>query len=198
MKPLARPFPPRHAEPEARAPERPRRRPGPGVPGRAHAPQPQGRLVAPAGGGERADARRPDLADVRRRRDGPSAFPSSPCRASTAISVDLVVKAAEEAAALGIPVIALFPYTEPSCAPRTGARPSTPTTSCAAPRAPMRKAGLDIGVLLRRGARSLHQPRPRRADARRRDRQRRDAATRWCGRRWCRPRPAATSSRPPT
>ena len=30
------------------------------------------------------------------------------------LSIDLAVKAAEEAASLGIPVIALFPYTEPS------------------------------------------------------------------------------------
>ena len=114
------------------------------------------------------------------------------------LSVDLVVEAAEEAVALGIPAIALFPYTDAKLRDEDGSEAFNPDNLvCRATRA-VRKAGPRHRRAARRGARSLHQPRPRRPDARRRDRQRRDASRRWCARRWCRRRPAATSSRPPT
>ena len=63
------------------APRRARRAPRQGcaarsrgrrLPRRAHAPQPQGPLVAPAGGGEHPERRRPDLADLSGRPAGAS------------------------------------------------------------------------------------------------------------------------------
>jgi porphobilinogen synthase len=64
------------------------------------------------------------------------------------LSVDLVAKAAEEATALGIPVIALFPYTDPKLRREDGTEAFNPENLvCRATRA-VRKAGLDIGVLL--------------------------------------------------
>lgn len=64
------------------------------------------------------------------------------------LSVDLIVKSAEEAAALGIPAIALFPYTDPKL--RTDdAREAFNSDNlvCRATRA-VRRAGFDIGVVL--------------------------------------------------
>ena len=64
------------------------------------------------------------------------------------LSVDLAVKAAEEAAGLGIPAIALFPFTDRSL--RTDdAREAFNGQNlvCRATRA-IRKAGLDIGIIL--------------------------------------------------
>ncbi len=49
------------------------------------------------------------------------------------LSVDNAVAAAEEAASLGIPVIALFPQTEEQRKPMTGARRKIPTIWFAAP-----------------------------------------------------------------
>ena len=64
------------------------------------------------------------------------------------ISVDLVAKAAEEALALGIPAIALFPYTDAKLRSEDGAEAFNPDNLvCRATRA-VRKAGLEIGVLL--------------------------------------------------
>jgi porphobilinogen synthase len=64
------------------------------------------------------------------------------------LSVDLVPKAAEEAVALGIPAIALFPYTDATLRSEDGAEAFNPDNLvCRATRA-VRKAGLDIGVLL--------------------------------------------------
>jgi porphobilinogen synthase len=64
------------------------------------------------------------------------------------LSVDLVVAAAEEAMALGIPVIALFPFTDPSKRTDDGREAVNPDNLvCQATRA-IRKAGLDIGILL--------------------------------------------------
>ena len=51
---------------------------------------------------------------------------------------------------------------------------------------------------VRRGARSVYQPRPGRPGARRRTSSTTRRSRCWCSRRWSRPRPAATSSRPPT
>ena len=63
-------------------------------------------------------------------------------------SVDLIVEAAREAVDLGIPAVALFPYTEPKL--RTGDAAEAwneDNLVCRATRA-IRKAGLDIGVML--------------------------------------------------
>jgi porphobilinogen synthase len=64
------------------------------------------------------------------------------------ISVDLVVSAAEEAVSLGIPVIGLFPYTDAKLRDEGGSEAFNPDNLvCRATRA-VRKAGLDLGVLL--------------------------------------------------
>ena len=64
------------------------------------------------------------------------------------LSVDLVVAAAEEAVALGIPAIALFPYTDPDKRTEDGREALNPDNLvCRATRA-IRKARLDIGILL--------------------------------------------------
>ena len=90
------------------------------------------------------------------------------------LSVDQAVRDAERAAKLGIPCIALFPYTDPELRDEHGSRGAQRRQS----RLP-RDARHQEGIArhrraLRRRARSLHQPRPRRPDARRRDPQRRD------------------------
>ena len=92
------------------------------------------------------------------------------------ISVDLVAEAAEQAMALGIPAIALFPYTDAKLRTEDGAR-SLQSRQPRLPRHARRAQGrARHRRAARRGARSLHQPRPRRTDARWRDPQRRDAA----------------------
>jgi len=64
------------------------------------------------------------------------------------ISVDLAVAAAREAVALGIPAIALFPYTDPALRSDDGREAFNPDNLvCRATRA-IRKAGVDIGILL--------------------------------------------------
>ena len=64
------------------------------------------------------------------------------------LSVDLIVEAAAEAVELGIPVIALFPYTDPGLRTDDGREAFNPANLvCRATRA-IRKAGLDVGVLL--------------------------------------------------
>ena len=64
------------------------------------------------------------------------------------LSVDLAVEAAKEAVALGIPVIALFPYTDPKLRTEDGREAANPENLvCRATRA-VRKADVDIGVLL--------------------------------------------------
>jgi len=64
------------------------------------------------------------------------------------LSVDLAVLAAEEAVELGIPAIALFPYTDPKLRTDDGREAFNPDNLvCRATRA-IRKAGLDVGVLL--------------------------------------------------
>ncbi len=56
------------------------------------------------------------------------------------LSVDLAVKAAAEAAGLGIPAIAIFPYTDPSLRNDKGTEAFNPKIWCAAPCAPSRPA----------------------------------------------------------
>ena len=64
------------------------------------------------------------------------------------LSVDLAVAAAEQAVALGIPAVALFPYTDPKLRTEDGREAHNPDNLvCRATRA-IRKAGLDVGVLL--------------------------------------------------
>ena len=64
------------------------------------------------------------------------------------ISVELAVAAAEEAVGLGIPAIALFPYTDPALRTEDGREAfNANNLVCRATRA-IRNAGLDIGVLL--------------------------------------------------
>lgn len=64
------------------------------------------------------------------------------------LSVDLTVEAARDAVALGIPVIALFPYTDPKLRTDDGREAfNRENLVCRATRA-IRKANLDIGVLL--------------------------------------------------
>jgi porphobilinogen synthase len=64
------------------------------------------------------------------------------------LSIDLAVEAAHEAASLGIPAIALFPYTDPKLRTDDGREALNPETLvCSATRA-IGKAKLDIGVLL--------------------------------------------------
>jgi porphobilinogen synthase len=64
------------------------------------------------------------------------------------ISVDLAVAAAREAEALGIPAIALFPYTEPKLRSEDGREAfNEDNLVCRATRA-IRKAKVDVGILL--------------------------------------------------
>ncbi len=64
------------------------------------------------------------------------------------LSVDLVVKAAQEAAALGIPAIALFPYTDPKKRTDDAREAFNPDNLvCRATRA-VKEAGIDIGIIL--------------------------------------------------
>ena len=64
------------------------------------------------------------------------------------LSVDLVVAAAEEALSLGIPAIALFPYTDPALRTEDAREAFNPENLvCRATRA-VREAGLNIGVVL--------------------------------------------------
>ncbi len=64
------------------------------------------------------------------------------------LSADLCVAAARKAAALGIPAIALFPYTDPKLRTEDGREAFNPDNLvCRATRA-IKDAGLDIGVML--------------------------------------------------
>jgi porphobilinogen synthase len=64
------------------------------------------------------------------------------------LSVDQCVRAAEEAASLGIPVVALFPFTDRKARDPAGSEAVNPENLvCRATRA-IRKAGLPVGVLL--------------------------------------------------
>ena len=76
------------------------------------------------------------------------------------LSVDQAVREAERAAKLTIPCLALFPYTDPKLRDETGSEALNPDNLvCRAIRA-IKKEVPEIGLLVRRGARSLHQPRP--------------------------------------
>ena len=63
------------------------------------------------------------------------------------LSVDLIAETAEEAVRLGIPAMALFPYTDPEKRTEDGAEAYNPENLvCRATRA-VRDAGLDIGIV---------------------------------------------------
>ena len=63
-------------------------------------------------------------------------------------SIDLIVEAAREAQALGIPAIALFPYTDPKLRTEDAREAfNSDNLVCRATRA-VKKSGLDIGVIL--------------------------------------------------
>jgi porphobilinogen synthase len=63
------------------------------------------------------------------------------------LTVDLVVAAAEEAVSLGIPAMALFPYTDPSLRTEDGREAFNPDNLvCRSCRA-IKKAGLEIGIV---------------------------------------------------
>jgi porphobilinogen synthase len=74
------------------------------------------------------------------------AVPSMP--GVSRLSVDLAVEAAQEAVSLGIPVVALFPYTNPKLRTDDGREALNPENLvCSATRA-IRAAKVDVGVLL--------------------------------------------------
>ena len=76
------------------------------------------------------------------------------------LSIDLTVEAAAQAADLGIPVIALFPYTDPGLRSDDGAEALNPENLvCQAVRR-HKGAGARDRHLVRRGARPLYQPWP--------------------------------------
>ena len=78
----------------------------PAAPAAPHPLDPRPRRRAPA------ERRRPDLADLRARRAATSPSRSPRCRGSSGSRSTAPSRAAEEAAALGIPCLALFPYTD--------------------------------------------------------------------------------------
>jgi porphobilinogen synthase len=63
------------------------------------------------------------------------------------LSIDLVVKAAEEAAALGIPAMALFPYTDQSLRDETGREAVNPKNLVCRAVAAIKKAVPEIGIM---------------------------------------------------
>ena len=163
----------------------------------ASAPQPQGRVGAAPGARERADHRRPDLAVVPGRRGERGACRWPRCPAWSALRSTRPCARPSAPPKLGIPAIALFPYTDPRRATRTAPRRSIRTTWSAAPSAPSRRrcrrsASLcDVALdpytshghdgLLRDGVIVND-----------------ETVAVLVRRRWWRPRPAATSSRRPT
>ncbi len=76
------------------------------------------------------------------------------------LSVDQAVREAARAAKLTIPCIALFPYTDPSLARRDGQRSAQSRQSRLSRHPRHQEGGAGGRRLVRRGARSLHQPRP--------------------------------------
>ena len=64
------------------------------------------------------------------------------------LSVDLVVAAAKEAADLGIPALALFPYTDPRLRSDDAAEAFNPDNLVARATRAVKDAGVDIGVVL--------------------------------------------------
>jgi porphobilinogen synthase len=63
------------------------------------------------------------------------------------LSVDLIAGAAEEAAALGIPVVALFPYTDPALKTPDGREATNPTNLVCSAVREIKRAVPELGVL---------------------------------------------------
>ncbi len=76
------------------------------------------------------------------------------------LSVDQVVREAERAARLDIPCIALFPYTDPKLRDETGSEALNPDNLVCSCHPRSKKGSARDWYPLRRGARSLYQPRP--------------------------------------
>ena len=76
------------------------------------------------------------------------------------LSVDQAVREAERAAKLTIPCIALFPYTDPSLRDETGSEALNADNLVCRAIARDQEGSAGRRHPLRRGARSLHQPRP--------------------------------------
>ena len=74
--------------------------------------------------------------------------PSTRCRGSIASASILRLPRREKRRHSAFPPSHSFPTPTPNCAPTTAARPSIPTTSCAAPRALFARPACDVGVLL--------------------------------------------------
>jgi porphobilinogen synthase len=148
MKPLARPFPQRRAEPEARGPADapPQAESGrfPAVRMRRNRKAAWSRRLVAENVLTPADLIWPMFVTEGKAKR----IPVESMPGVDRISVDLVAKAAEEATALGIPVIALFPYTDAKLRTEDGGEAfNADNLVCRATRA-VRKAGLDIGILL--------------------------------------------------
>jgi len=80
------------------------------------------------------------------------------------LTVDQAVREAERAAKLTIPCLALFPYTDPKLRDETGSEALNPDNLVCRTIRAIKKEVPGHRPPLRRGARSLHQPRPRRLD----------------------------------
>jgi len=148
MKPLARPFPPRRVEPEARgsgeAPPQAESGRFPAVRMRRNRKAGWSRRMVAENVLTPADLIWPMFVTEGRAKR----IPVESMPGVDRVSVDLVAKAAEEAVALGIPAIALFPHTDAKLRSEDGAEAfNADNLVCRATRA-VRKAGLDVGVLL--------------------------------------------------
>jgi porphobilinogen synthase len=148
MKPLARPFPQRRAEPEARGPADapPQAESGrfPAVRMRRNRKAAWSRRLVAENVLTPADLIWPMFVTEGKAKR----IPVESMPGVDRISVDLVAKAVEEATALGIPVVALFPYTDAKLRTDDGSEAfNADNLVCRATRA-VRKAGLDIGILL--------------------------------------------------
>ena len=75
------------------------------------------------------------------------------------VSVDLAVDEAKRAADLGIPVLALFPYTDPDLRDATGSEALNDQNLVCEGTRRIRAAGIDIGVMIDVALDPLYQPR---------------------------------------
>ena len=139
---------------------------------------------------------RPDPSGVRARRRSGSRQDVASMPGVQRLSRRPAVRHGRGMPALGVPVMALFPVIDPALKTPDGREAHQPRGPGAARRARAEGALSRARPADRRGARSVHQPRPGRPARRHRlHPQRRDRRRCWRSRRWCRPRPASTSSR---
>ncbi len=76
------------------------------------------------------------------------------------LPIPALVDAAGEAAALGIPTIAVFPAVPPALKDEEGSEALNPSNLVCRAVSALKKALPDLGVLVRRGARPVHLARP--------------------------------------